>query len=666
MKLPLLTLSLIFSLTVSWAQLRTDVGYDCDEELFPRFDKATRTWGYVNMVGVWRVEPTFNKVERYAGKLAVVQKGTKFGLLNCEGRLVAMPVYDEIQNFVNGRGWARQGSLWGLLDDKGHLIVPPAFEDIRPVGLRNELTWVKKRGVWGVFSKDRIKMVVEPRYDACRSISDSLGIGMRAGYMDPIYLGTGQVIYDSCTRFDKATGNNYTFVYNNQWGLMEVTGTVLIRPEYDTIKPYKNYLTVKKTSSWAMASLSGKFVTGFEYEDVKGTNYTLLAARKNGKWGYLLPNGKTYVPFDYIRVIPQMGQYYSLDKGTGANSTAILKLTDKLMPEDFKYSSASLFDSLPIALLQHDDSSYTLKQLETGLEYPERVTAIAQSEDSFWLYPSTGSLNNINTPYKRGIVNARDFRRYLPLSLDDFYLMGKEPFLLVGKSQTQTLGLMDIDTKKIIIPKEHKKLEAIKGTNSYVAVKGDMVFVYNEAGKQLVSLKAEDIVDYYKPGVYSYKKDDKYGVIQAPNKVILQPEFTQLSPSGTVAERAGLPFIAKRKKGLFLLNGQGDKITEEYDSLKYVGNGTYAAASSDAFRLFDKNGKSISPLTYEHVWTYAEGLLLVKEKGMFMFLNKALKPAFKLEIEEATPFDASTARVKMRGRWYLINKQGRVVQILPN
>ena len=645
----------------SLAQLRTGAGYDCEEEIFPRYDKATRTYGYVNMVGIWRVDPAFTKAERFSGKLAVVQRGTKFGLLNCQGNLVANTIYDEIQNFVNGRGWARQGTLWGLLDDKGRLVVPPAFEDIRPVTPRNELTWVKKKGVWGIFSKDRIKMVVEPRYDACRSLSDSLGLGLQGGYVSPIYLGTGQVIYDSCAFFTKAGGNTYRFSYRGKEGLMEATGTVLMRPEYERIENYTNYILAKKHGKWAVATLLGKLETALEYDSLAGSDGVLIAGKKGIKWGFMLPTGKTFLPLEYDGAVPEHAQYYAVKKGTGNKAWALNKVSDKLTDSDFAYYGISFPFGNKAVVLAVNDSVSIMMSLQSGQLYPEEFTLFSWGDSTNYVDVMRGSFHGT---IKHGMVYLPDFNLSLPMQYPSFVFCAG--YKIVRVKESQGCGLLNLSNKKYIIKPEYTFVTELEGTSNFIAGKDGKSYIFNGQGKQLAVFDA-DFVEYYKSGIYRLKRDTKYGLIQAPDKIILKPQFDKLKLAGTVKERGNLPLIAFRKHKAQLYAADGKEISATYDSIYYVGQSFFSAKKGNSYFFLNSAGKEVNAEPYDQIYAFTEGLCLVVDKGKKTYLNRSLKPAFILPLEEAGSYLDGAARVKLAGQdhYVLINKAGKTVQILP-
>ncbi|HRH35891.1 MAG TPA: WG repeat-containing protein, partial [Catalimonadaceae bacterium] len=159
--------------------------FDCEEELFSKKDKKTRLFGYVNMLGEYRVPPTFLKAMPFSGKYAVVQQGKKFGVINCEGILVVPADYDEIASFINGKGWMKTNNLWGLVDFKGKILIQPTYEEVQEINTFNgTVTWVKKGGLWGLISRETGRMLVAPSYEAISTLSDSAGIGRKNGLQD--------------------------------------------------------------------------------------------------------------------------------------------------------------------------------------------------------------------------------------------------------------------------------------------------------------------------------------------------------------------------------------------------------------------------------------------------------------------------------------------------
>ena len=358
--------------------------------------------GYVNLLGVYRAEPFFDKAARFSGRYAVVAKGSKYGLLNCDGQLAVPAAYDEIKGFYIGRAWVRQGELWGLLDAKGKVLVPPAFASVKPVGATSTLAWVKKNDVWGLFDKDRVRMLIDPRYVAVRSFSDSVGLGLRGGYTAIVYLGNGQVIYDSCSTVREAYPNHLQFKYRNHFGIADSYGNMRVRPIYDSIGVYphglickegkrdyllnrlgkpltpKGYIRILGGSQkyFVAADDSGKVdilshegtVVNTQYQGALAPNSPLLPVRKGQKWtlyNVRFPT-KTELPYaDSVKYL-DAGRYLAV-YGKPAGGATIFYTTDGQEVQTlFAQASIKWLDEAAKGAILHSDSGQNFFSYTTG------------------------------------------------------------------------------------------------------------------------------------------------------------------------------------------------------------------------------------------------------------------------------------------------------------
>ena len=653
--------------TAAAGQSKNGAGYDCDEEIFPRYDKATRTYGYVNIVGQWRVEPTFTKAERFNGKLAVVQRGAKYGLVNCQGFLVASTVYDDIQNLANGRAWMRQGNLWGLLDDKGKVVVPPAFEEIRPVAPRNELTWVKKRNQWGIFSKDRLKMLVEPRFEGCRSISDSLGLGLKEGLVYPIYLGTGQVIYDSCSQFTLARGNAYLFAYRKKIGLMEATGSVLLRPDYDSLLANDNYLLAYQKGKGAIASYNGKLTTPLAYDALLGSDGMLIAARQGEKWGYLLPSGKVFVPINYAQALPQQAGYYALQQADGMRRWALGNAREA-MPLRFDYRQVSFNLRGLGAIVTVGADSLQAFSFKAGALLPEVFRSYAQAADSaqfLYTYQTAAPpADPASAPHGLLHLTAPGKRIALATGQNPVHLGG--PWFQI--SGPGGLGLYNIAAGRVVVEPRYTSVGLLEGSNNQLqGYDGKSVQVFGPGGKPLFAAPAEALA-LVQSNKYVFKQGGAYGLIALPEgEVVLKAQYASLQPAGGFAGQERTPLIGYRKGKARLLSLDGKELSDGVDSIRYVGQQKFAFLDKGSYYLADRTGKRLSDAAYLAIDQFADDLLLVRAAdGTLAYLNKQGAVAFGLpKATEAGRFNKGVARVRWDNKAGLVNKQGKLVQILP-
>jgi|GEM_PF-5771862 len=655
-----LALMAFFCLSIlqAWAQPSSGASYDCEEQLFARFDKTTRRWGYKNIVGEWRVEPSFDQAAAFAGKLAIVQRGTKYGIINCEGYLVAGTQYDEIQNYVNGRGWARVGPLWGVLDEKGRLFVPPAFEEIRPISPRHDYSWVKKKGLWGIFYKERGKMLVEPQYDGFRNISDSLVLGLKAGFVSLVYVGSGQAIYDSCSQVAQTVGNKYRFLYRNKWGIIDASGNVKLRPEYDSLLHYTQYYLLQKGGLWGIADATVKITTPPTYQYARGAEGTLIAVARNKKWGLVLPSGQEVVPVVYADALPQWGKYYALRKEGKDSSWALMRKDLRLKNDQYIYRNVRYLSPSPLAEATQSDGLHKLVHLNTGIAYPDAYTGLVKDVGSV-IYPYKIGATPTDTLW--GMLQKEGTGPDLPLSADDRYRMLRLGFATAGKGANQ--GILSLATKQLVVSKNHTDIDIPAGTNLFRAHRSDSTFLFSETGRKTFSFSCQNAWPLG-TNLYILQKDGLFGLLHKNGKMVLKPTFETLNATTTGADADKFPLIAQRKKQFLLVSTTGEKITDTYDTLYAIGQALYAAKKEGTLSLLDKQGKPVQAGPFMQVLPFAEGLLLVQDAQGWHYLNKTLKPAITQTYTAATPFANGQARVQQGGKSYIINKAGKILEMV--
>ena len=188
-----------------------------------------RMYGYVNLFGEWKVIPFYDRVFPFKGNIARVLKGKKYGLLDCDGKVVLRPEYDEILPFTNGYAWVKKEEKYGLIDYTGKLILEPEYEDVEDVSRFSDFAWVKKDGVWGVFSKPQNTFVHTPVYVSYKMLrtefslvkneQDLLGV-INYNQPKPVI----EPIYESAT---KVISNALAVEKGNKFGLISDEGATI-------------------------------------------------------------------------------------------------------------------------------------------------------------------------------------------------------------------------------------------------------------------------------------------------------------------------------------------------------------------------------------------------------------------------------------------------------
>ena len=80
----------------------------CQYDLFPAFNKETKLFGFKDLFGNWRIQSFYNEVRTFNEGVCVVKKKGKFGLINCNAKVIIPLQYEEIKDFVNGYCWVKK------------------------------------------------------------------------------------------------------------------------------------------------------------------------------------------------------------------------------------------------------------------------------------------------------------------------------------------------------------------------------------------------------------------------------------------------------------------------------------------------------------------------------------------------------------------------------
>ncbi len=216
--------------------------------------------------------------------LIMVKKNNKYGYINTYGQEVIAPTYDSATRFSHGVAVVQSGDDYFLINQNNQRISKNYTGIIQLQD--SDFYIVKKENKYGVINHKE-QQIVPIAYD---------NIG-------------GNLFADELVEFSQ----------NGQWGLMNLSGKIMITPQYERTNYYKDGLiSVKKNGKWGFVDKDNRTVIDFEYDDplideqeyyklrdAYAVNYDKIAVVKNGKWGVIDTTGKVvadfiYDGFDYI------------------------------------------------------------------------------------------------------------------------------------------------------------------------------------------------------------------------------------------------------------------------------------------------------------------------------------------------------------------------------
>lgn len=194
-------------------------------------------------------------------------KNPKQGIMDVSGKVIIEPIYQDVTPvFSEGLMQVKKEDLYGFVNRKGEIVVPIEYQQTA-FDFKDQFVYAKKNDKWGFINKKN-ELVIPFIYDKVRSFSEGLAQvtkNGKSGYinkrnevviplkLEPIWQG----------EFHK---NRAVFKEGVKYGYIDRTGEVVIAPIYDSALPFED---------------------GIAYVE------------KNGKSGYIDPNGKEIIPISF-------------------------------------------------------------------------------------------------------------------------------------------------------------------------------------------------------------------------------------------------------------------------------------------------------------------------------------------------------------------------------
>lgn len=207
----------------------------------------------------------------------IKQKG-QYGYLNTQGKEVIAPMYDDATRFSHGVAVVRSGDDYFVINQNNQKV-SNHYTNITQLK-DHDFYIVQQDGKYGVINHAGRQLVP--------MIYDNIG---------------GHLFADELIEFSQ----------NGQWGLMNLSGQVMIAPQYEQVNYYKDGLMAAvKNGKWGFVDKDNRTVIDFVYDDPLIDEQAFyewmfayvvtdgkIAVVKNGKWGVIDVTGEVVVDFVY-------------------------------------------------------------------------------------------------------------------------------------------------------------------------------------------------------------------------------------------------------------------------------------------------------------------------------------------------------------------------------
>jgi hypothetical protein len=294
-----------------------------DSETSIRFSKLGKYGVYDLQAGKIFINPEYDEVQFFRFDQFLVKKEGNWGLVDKTGTLKIPVQYESIDYYmVEGKAQyvVAKGEKKGLLNDQNGQIFPLEYELIAPATNKNYV--LKKEGKYGVlsikgeelvpFKYDYISNVVEePNTPAQPLIYRK---GKKAGLLN--YKGEELQSLEGNLKY---VGESlYAHTEGSSVNLINIKGETQNKEALQEVTTYsEGMIAAKKEGTWGYLARGGKFVIIPVFEEAQPYLNKLATVKKAGKYGMIDMLGREFVPFEYDGYVNKEGKriFY---KGTRA------------------------------------------------------------------------------------------------------------------------------------------------------------------------------------------------------------------------------------------------------------------------------------------------------------------------------------------------------------
>lgn len=291
-------------------------------------------WGVLDSKGNVII-PFQNKITHfiYDNYICARNSDGKEVLYDLKGKEVIPPVYDEINrspyisNLNFGSSFvpliAKKGDKFGGIDFKGRTIIPFEYDEIKYTHDEDKMI-VKKGDSWAVINNKNklIYPYIENEYNIVDDRYALITIYEEDHKREGITFPKSKkvIVYDDI-RFNWLSEKSYIFMQDGKAGFLDLKGKEILPPTYKEVylRDKLAWATDENDMEALLDPMTGKAVTGFEYDMFRESETSVITCKKNGKWGAIDRQGKEVIPFEYDRLYsPSDGLIAaSKDKKTG-------------------------------------------------------------------------------------------------------------------------------------------------------------------------------------------------------------------------------------------------------------------------------------------------------------------------------------------------------------
>ena len=231
-----------------------------------RVQSKADSMGMIDKNGKWVITPQWEELQDLAfGRIRYRFQG-RYGFLNKKGQSVIEPLFEEAFPVFEAPGFARakQSGKWGLIDTNGTWVVKPGYSQVGT--MQEGLLKVSVEGKWG-FVDNKGKTVIKPQYELATDFKDGMAV-VSSNLKFGVINSKGKWVIPADNEYLKYAGYGLFIVgENGQFGLLDKLGNELLSPSLEQLYAFQanGVAWYAIDNQWGLLDTTGTFVTNPEY-----------------------------------------------------------------------------------------------------------------------------------------------------------------------------------------------------------------------------------------------------------------------------------------------------------------------------------------------------------------------------------------------------------------
>lgn len=302
-------------------------------------------WGYVDEMGKYIVNPTFDFAEYFSCGVARVELDGKVGYIKPDGKYAIEPEYAGGTSFAEGKAFVvRDSGELECVNTAGKKLF--TLDQIEMASMFSEGIAVVANadGEFGFINK-KGKVIIDLKYDLASDFSNGLAYvesGDSSGFIDPKgnlvisdkgivpsifndglavikiddkygYISDKGEIVIPC-QFEDVTSFSEGFAavrVGGKYGFINESGQIVINPQYDKAHPFsEGFAVVVQEDKYGLVDKTGKMVISPSFEFISDFSGGCAFFKQNEKYGLIDNTGRIVAVPQFDQINPQDDDWF--------------------------------------------------------------------------------------------------------------------------------------------------------------------------------------------------------------------------------------------------------------------------------------------------------------------------------------------------------------------